>query len=402
MLIQNAQTKIDLSDIADKKTQYEILEKVENIDLSGIDNSAQIEEILTNQSSSTADLESISKILIGEGGSISGYGTGVLGDVIYDPEITAWPSQDSYGRYIWNCTNFTLPEGIVMTPPKTCNGVYIFSTESCNINGTIDMRRKRKTLKGPNGISNFLNINNIKYNLAVGGNTVRGGHGGYGGYPARYYSTEPTEIQINALKIQGGYAKEEVYAGNVNGGGTSTYGTGAKGWANGKAITESWSDYDDPHYNSQGIEGQTSDYREATGALILACQSLNIGTTGYLNCEGLEGIAAQDGTPGIMSGMGHTCGMGDYFSGQCGNGGDGTVAPTGGGPITIITESFINNGIISTSGKSITSTSNGVQANGLLYDEDEGYGICVGGSGGESGTFISEAGELKIYIVGEQ
>jgi hypothetical protein len=92
--------------------------------------------------------------------------------------------------------------------------------------------------------------------------------------------------------------------------------------------------------------------------------------------------------------------MSDYFTGCCGNGGNGTIAPTGGGPITIIVENFVNNGKISTAGKSITCTSNGILPDVKYYDEDEGWGVTLGGAGGGDGTFISEAGELKIYIVG--
>lgn len=401
MLIQNSQTKVDLSKVADKSTQNKILEIVENINFESVDNTVQIEQILQNQNISNAGLESISTTLIGDGSTNTGYGTGSMGEIVYDPDVTVWPDQDAYGRYVWNCTNFTLPEGVTMTPPLKCNGLYIYATTSCVINGTIDMREKRLTNNGPNGITNFLDINNVKYNLAKGGNTVKGGDGGRaGGIPQRYGSTEPTESDYNSYRYAGGKASNIVYAGNINGGGTSTYGTGAVAWNKGGSGTFSWGDVTDSTLYNQGSKGKTSSYRNATGALIIAAQSLTIGTTGFLNCEGLEGIAAVNGTTATLTGMGHTCGMSDYFIGRCGNGGKGTVAPTGGGPITIITENFVNNGKISTAGKSITCTSNGILSDVKYYDEDEGWGVTLGGAGGGDGTFISEAGELKIYIVG--
>jgi hypothetical protein len=74
----------------------------------------------------------------------------------------------------------------------------------------------------------------------------------------------------------------------------------------------------------------------------------------------LPGKAATDGTGSQAISTSNTSAGGGRHSGQCGNGGDGAMAPTGGGPVTIITESFINNGIINNKGGIIECTSNGV------------------------------------------
>jgi hypothetical protein len=158
-----------------------------------------------------------------------------------------------------------------MTPPLKCNGLYIYATTSCIINGTIDMREKRLTVNGPNGITNFLDINNVKYNLAKGGNTVKGGDGGRaGGIPYRQYSPEPTESLYDSRRYSGGKASDTVYAGNINGGATSTYGTGAIGWNKGSSGSFSWGKVTDATLYTQGSNGKTSSYRNATGALVIA------------------------------------------------------------------------------------------------------------------------------------
>jgi hypothetical protein len=152
-----------------------------------------------------------------------------MGSITYNPSTTIWPELDAYGRYIWNCTNFTLPAGVTMIPPEKNNGLYIYCTGTCTINGTIDVKAKRLTLNGSNGITNYIIIKGNKYYLAKGGNTVKGGDGGAGGnyiFTADDDSDKPT-------RYAGGKASEIVYAGNINGGGTSTYGTGGISPGNG-------------------------------------------------------------------------------------------------------------------------------------------------------------------------
>lgn len=75
------------------------------------------------------------------------------------------------------------------------------------------------------------------------------------------------------------------------------------------------------------------------------------------------------------------------------------MAPSGGGPITIITENLLNNGKLLTHGGCLISNdmTNGTTAIGAIGDY---RALALGGNAGEGGIFISEAGEIKVYIVG--
>ena len=199
--------------------------------------------------------------------------------------------------------------------------------------------------------------------------------------------------------MTGGKASEVVYTGNINGGGTSTYGTGAIGHNNGELFAYS---IGYSYTKVPGIPGKTSSYSEPPGAIILCAKTVNIGTNGCLNLEALPGKAATNGTGSQAISTSNTSAGNPKHSGQCGNGGDGAMAPTGGGPVTIITEFFTNNGVINNKGGIIECTSNGVQEDSYYATGgSSSYFIyCGGGAGGGDGTFISEAGEIKLYIVG--
>ena len=182
-----------------------------------------------------------------------------------------------------------------MTPPEKCNGLYIYATNSISINGEINMVGQRLTLNGPNGISNFIEINDEKYYLAVGGNTVKGGDGGAGGCGIlRYNEYWPNYVDIGTIdttykkRIIGGIAENIIYAGNVNGGGCSTYGFGAKGYKNGQSFGSSQGPWN-------GTEGVSSAYQPATGALILASPTISILTNGFLNCSAVPGAPCKPG-----------------------------------------------------------------------------------------------------------
>lgn len=154
---------------------------------------------------------------------------------------------------------------------------------------------QRLTLNGPNGISNFIEINDEKYYLAVGGNTVKGGDGGAGGCGALSYNEYWSDFvdvgtaeTYNKKRIVGGMAENIIYAGNINGGGCSTYGLGAKGYKNGQAFGYSQGPWD-------GTEGVVSVYQPATGALILASPTISILTNGFLNCSAVPGTPCKPG-----------------------------------------------------------------------------------------------------------
>lgn len=80
------------------------------------------------------------------------------------------------------------------------------------------------------------------------------------------------------------------------------------------------------------------------------------------------------------------------LSGTCGNGGDGAIAPSGGGPITIISKNFSNAGTISTKGDRVSCTRVDGTDSRVSYDfndYDSYFAFCGGGYGGEGGDFIS-------------
>lgn len=337
-------------------------------------------------------------------GEASAFGTGVLGDVVYSEEFI-YPSKDYYGRYILLCKNFTLPEGITMIPPEKCNGLYIYCQGTCTINGTIDMRGKRLTLDSDNGISNFIKVGETTYPLAVGGHTVKGGDGGYSG---NYSSTKKYAL--------GGVAGNPT-AGSINGGGSNNYGYAGTPFNNGYEFKKyntgdwlmqkpdgTWVGVDSSSEFPPAIAGGTSEYRLAPGAVIILANSVIL--NGVINCEGSDGIPcineATDGTLPILLAT-NTGAIVIDTHGSCGRGTDGSQAPTGGGCITIVTNSFIDNGRLLTNGKSLTCVSNAVGADIYKSDSDgdggRRTGYATGGKAGGGGTFISQAGEIKIHII---
>jgi hypothetical protein len=90
-------------------------------------------------------------------------------------------------------------------------------------------------------------------------------------------------------------------------------------------------------------------YHLATGAIIIASKNLIIGSNGELNCKATEGVPCQNGGDAKSTSLWWHWNSSSW-SGHLGNGGDGAIAPSGGGCITIITESFTNNGKLNTSG----------------------------------------------------
>lgn len=399
----NQNKEINYSKIADKETQNLILEKLNAS--GGEDNS----EVINNINSTTlntnekitgldTNLTQVSKSISGDGSTNTGYGTGVMGDITYNASTTVWPSLDVYGRYIWNCTNFTLPEGVTMIPPEKNNGLYIYCTDTCTINGTIDMRNKRLTLDSSNGISNFVLINGVKYLLAKGGNTVKGGNGGGSANWDGCGSPNSTNNYASSRHL-GGKALDQTKAGNINGGGLSSYGTAATPFGNGGEIH--FQHYGDGSSNyAKGNVGGIIWNTIAPGAIALISKNINIGTNGILNCtakEGFNSTGATDGSvgykPSYSSGVWVHSGIKHGFSGN------GASAPSGGGPITIITENFTNNGKLLTSGGYLNSPQ---LANGTttILANGSHYSCGLGGEAGQGGIYISEAGEIKVYIVG--
>lgn len=350
---------------------------------------------LVKNNADKSDMKSLSseiKELIN--GNPTAFGNGVLGEVIYSEDFI-YPSKDYYGRYILQFTNFTLPDGVVMTPPEKCNGLYIYCTGTCTINGTIDMRGKRLTLNSDNGISNFITIRGVNYPLAIGGHTVKGGNGGNGGKITLGNWTSGDGVDTGAPSTyqyySGGVATNPT-AGNINGGGSNNF--GYKGNSDGSVV-------------GSGSKGSVSGLLASSGAVIIVSHNLEVSSTGVINCEANEGIACENiGTNGTDANV--TIGTGSSLTrtGTAGVGGNGAKAPSGGGCITIITNSLTNNGKLLTCGKSLSCIGSAVGLNStdLDYYSDDGtnyhYDIHVaGGTAGSGGTFISQAGQIIVHVI---
>lgn len=343
-------------------------------------------------------------------GEPSAFGTGSMGTIIYSDGFK-WPKVDFYGRYILQFEDFTLPEDVTMTPPEKCNGLYIYCKGACTINGTIDMRGKRLTLDSDNGITNYIQVGEKQYLLAVGGDTVKGGDGGYSG------NFDSSGKSIPVLRAEGGKAGNPT-AGNINGGGSNNYGLAGVAFNGGRMVkkynhdnewrrldeTGSWIGNLTFQQIPQAKTGGTSPYLPAAGAVVILAPKVVI--NGVINCE------ASTGNPCVNSATdaelptvwdSNTGAIVVEIEGHCGVGTDGSQAPTGGGCITIITKEFANNGRLLTGGKSLTavSTAVGKDASGHDSDGDGGhlYVTAGGGKAGQGGTFISQAGEIKIHII---
>lgn len=334
-------------------------------------------------------------------GEASAFGTGVLGDVVYSEEFI-YPSKDYYGRYILLCKNFTLPEGITMIPPEKCNGLYIYCQGTCTINGTIDMRGKRLTLDSDNGISNFIKVGETTYPLAVGGHTVKGGDSGksgkvttgdgYGGGHNPAYEWYAIGVATNST------------AGNINGGGTNNYGIAGSADKNIKLINGG-SSSSQKLTGDWGFDGKTSDYRPSAGAVIIIASTIII--NGVINCAGNEGVACENiGEAATNCSFNVYDGGVDSYTGTAGKGTDGTQAPTGGGCITLICNSVNNSGRLLTNGYGLTCAGSAVGTNDTANDNTSSDGTtfggtvkAAGGTAGQGGTFISQAGEIKIHII---
>ncbi|MEA4972389.1 MAG: hypothetical protein VB119_04340 [Candidatus Metalachnospira sp.] len=393
-------------DVAKQATSEEINNKIGNTDDESLVGSVQAKlNALKANNADKSDMKSLSselKELIN--GNPTAFGNGVLGEVIYSEDFI-YPSKDYYGRYILQFTNFTLPAGVVMTPPEKCNGIYIYCTGTCIINGTIDMRGKRLTLDSDNGISNFVTIGGVNYPLAIGGHTVKGGNGGYSGAFAVSSSKD-----VSPAYALGGTASNPT-AGNINGGGSNNFGYAGIPFNDGELF---WKYNRESYYSGlNGVlatTGGVSSYREASGAVILVALSLLISSTGVIDCSASNGVAcintATSATLPVLV-CADTAAYLKELEGSCGRGTDGSQAPTGGGCITLITPSFTNNGKLITRGASLTCVGDAVGANvhksGSDTDADGDhiylYACTAGGHAGGGGTFISQAGQIIVHVI---
>lgn len=395
------------------------------------------------------DSNSISAAL---SGASSPYGTGILGDVVYDPSTFLWGTPDHLGRYMLYAESFTVPEGVTMTPPARCNGVYIFSKGDVTINGTIDLRSKR-ILSANVSIPDTITVDGVEYALAKGGDSQKGGNGGASGQiKGTLKAGDYTAATYTITKASGGNAQTPI-AGSVCGGGYGSYGTGATGKSTNEYYLAqykwmyhqgdyyfSWvsNDYEHTAGSNVTCTAGTSKQNESSPCALVIIASGKVTINGSIVSNGGGGITATNGTetyptstgnaPSSATGYGYSDNNNEglLVSQSCrayiyaGSGGNGTCPPTGGGPVTIICSTFTNTGIINTSGDKISAagvtdgtltTSNYTKSySTALIDGDEGKTemtakltakvSSISGTAavaGEDLTCISTAGEIKVY-----
>lgn len=333
------------------------------------------------------------------------YGTGMYDDLTFDSSTFTWPSQDYYNRYIVQVKSLTIPEGQTMKPPAKCDGLYILSQGDVTINGNIDVRGLRKTF-GNVAISPTINVGDREFELAVGGYAPKGGANGAGGNAnTRWSGIEGDKIPSPSLETNS-------IAGNVNGGGVGAYGLG------GSSVLVQYGGHGDNDKNYNYMAGVTDKkgvyyrfipelvYNEAPGALVIIAKG-KVTINGTILCSGNSGKAPTDASDYSYS----------IWQGPSGNdeinftlAGDGAMPPSGGGAVTIICDTFSINGEIDTNGKKEVYSDKPDKRNTLMtkvyivrnetstptitetYDD-----ILYLSQGGFGGTFISTAGEIKVY-----
>lgn len=390
--------------VADKETLDEVNNKISstNLNVQGVIN----------------DIATISKKLEGE---VTPYGTGAYGDVVFDENFT-FPSQDGFNRYVIHTNSLIIPEGKTLTPPTKCDGLYIYSKGDVTINGTIDLRGKRKTF-GDVQISPTINVGTKTFELAKGGYAPKGGASGEGTYQ-----------EYNSQDAQGSpvFTPTKSLSGNINGGGIGEYGIGGCSSFVLKSYNYSYNrwEYSVLPYNDteNGVLdriknkfGKIATINQAPGSLVIIAKGKVI-VNGNILASGETGVnATAGGTIQYNAYMGNITSdinRNYYFSMS----GDGAIPPTGGGCVTIICKQLVNNGNIDTNGKKLvspngtdnSSTKNTIQNylgsisnknSSVTVDKNttnttelsESNKLTLGGEGGKGGTFISTAGEIKVY-----
>lgn len=328
-------------------------------------------------------------------GVVTPYGKGTYGDLIVGPDL-AWPSQDGFNRYVLHTKSMTIPEGVTLKPPEKCDGLYILSQGDVTINGVIDVRGMRKTFDADLQLAPTINVGSQEFVLAKGGYSPKGGSGGSAG--TANWRAEVNE-EYTALEVDSGGTPNNSIAGNINGGGVGAYGKGG----NDDTLTiGKRSSSTKPYYmtiRTAHTAVADNTYNESAPAALVIIAKGKVTINGIVIASGTEGILAKGGTKAYDSAMSTN----DIYSRYVhnGKGGDGAIAPSGGGPVTIICNELINNGTIDTNGKKFTSA---VGENGaselteyVTNINPKVFELTQTGAGGKGGTFISTAGEIKVY-----
>ena len=387
-----------------KKVQ-EILDKIGETDDTGGSTTlgsvmAKLNEDLKLDGSALQEIINLGVIINGEA---SPYGTGLLGNVTFDSNKFTWPSQDYYNRYVIQVESLTIPSGQTMKPPAKCDGLYILSKGDVTIDGDIDVRGLRKTF-GAVTMSPTINVGTKTFELAKGGYAPKGGASGAG--TNQVYGGE-TNTPAPA------YTPQNSIEGNVNGGGVGKY--GKAGISSLAYYTSRDGEGVDAYNFSQFLEHITN-----TAGSVITCNTApssvviiakgNVTINGQIIASASSGKKPEDGGD-IMYKVNNGFGTYWHFSVS----GDGAQPPSGGGCITIICNSFNITGKLDTNGKK-EQYSDGLDRSGANCSLQSKYYIrdlnannttevndssmknyVKGGIGGKGGTFISTAGEIKVY-----
>ncbi len=308
-------------------------------------------------------------------GVVTPYGKGTYGDLIVGPDL-AWPSQDGFNRYVLHTKSMTIPEGVTLTPPDKCDGLYILSQGDVTINGVIDVKGKRKTFTEDLQLAPTINVGSQEFVLARGGYAPKGGACGEGGKVTSAKNNAPAWSDV--LAICASMSPINSASGNVNGGGTGSY-----------CLMTGSTEY---RYDTSGISQNTVALRaisdNAPGALVIIAKG-TVTINGNILASCADGIYATDGQQARSGKVSSTITM--YYAGL---GGSGAIPPSGGGAITIICDKLVVNGSIDTNGKTFQSPDG--KDNNSQYVTGNAKAV-IGGQGGFGGTFISTAGEIKVY-----
>ena len=329
-------------------------------------------------------------------GVVTPYGKGTYGDLIIGTDF-AWPSQDGFNRYVIHTKSMTIPEGVTLKPPEKCDGLYILSQGDVTINGVIDVRGMRKTFTEDLQLAPTINVGGQEFVLAKGGYSPLGGTNGRG-----------SQLNVNSGTAQAAcpaLSLENSISGNINGGGVGQYAIGGS--------SEVYNSEDSKRYPYTVGVSPTLYYNfTAPGAVVIIAKGKVI-INGQIKADATEGKGP---TGGWLNGL-YASAAHHYFSMS----GTGAIPPSGGGAVTIICNSLVNNGEIDTNGlKHIfadgadyrsqkctkgyrfegSNAENGYIGQEVGGDTTAGYITTTyikGSEGGKGGTFISTAGEIKVY-----
>ena len=336
-------------------------------------------------------------------GVVTPYGKGTYGDLIVSPDL-AWPSQDGFNRYVLHTKSMTIPEGVTLTPPDKCDGLYILSQGDVTINGVIDVRGKRKTFTEDLQLAPTINVGNQEFLLAKGGYSPTGTTSGAGGDVSVSGGLKDTTKYTNS-SYEGlpALTAAESIAENINGGGVPTYKTHKDRFVSviRREVSGSGNHYG--YLNMIETPSDASSYTQnfketiAPGAVVIIAKG-KVTINGQILASATDGMTAQNGQDALAENRG-TNGDNHYYYYYAGSGGRGAIPPSGGGAVTIICETIEINGSIDTNGKKLVSN------DGEKGSDEDGSGSfntkvtwhAGGGYGGKGGTFISTAGEIKVY-----